>query len=139
MSGGRLPPEDPREWLNRARSSLIRARLEAPGVYLEDLAFDAQQAAEKAIKAVLIHRKVRFPAVHDVGRLLTLVEESGGAVPEPIRRAAGLTRFAVAARYPGLGEPLGREEYEEAVALAAAVVQWAEAVVGTGQPPAPRA
>jgi len=27
-----------------------------PDVYLEDLCFDAQQAAEKAIKSVFIHR-----------------------------------------------------------------------------------
>ncbi len=30
------------------------------GVYLEDLCFDAQQAAEKAIKAVLIARSIPF-------------------------------------------------------------------------------
>jgi HEPN domain-containing protein len=47
-------PDDPAEWLRRARSSLERARADArlPGVYLEDLCFDAQQAAERASKAV---------------------------------------------------------------------------------------
>ena len=45
-----MPPEprrldDPREWLNRARSNLERAQTTLPGVYLEDLCFDAQQAA----------------------------------------------------------------------------------------------
>jgi HEPN domain-containing protein len=57
MVPGRLPPDDPREWLNRARSSLTIAREGAafPEIYLEDLCFDAQQAAEKAIKAVLLH------------------------------------------------------------------------------------
>jgi hypothetical protein len=35
----RYPPEDPREWLNRAQSSLILARAEEPGIYLEDLCF----------------------------------------------------------------------------------------------------
>ncbi|MFQ5880960.1 MAG: HEPN domain-containing protein [Candidatus Methylomirabilales bacterium] len=40
-------PEDPREWLNRARSNLVRAKTKRKGVYLEDLCFDAQQAAEK--------------------------------------------------------------------------------------------
>ena len=50
-----LPPNDPAEWLNRARSSLVRAKARLPGSYLEDHCFDAQQAAEKAIKAVFIH------------------------------------------------------------------------------------
>lgn len=46
----RHPTEDPREWLNRARSNLALARAKSPGIYLEDLCFHAQQAAEKAIK-----------------------------------------------------------------------------------------
>jgi len=50
----RYPPEDPREWLNRARSNLALAKAKRKGVYLEALCFDAQQAAEKAIKALLI-------------------------------------------------------------------------------------
>ena len=49
MVPDRFPPDDPREWLNRARSNLIQARGDRPGVYWEDLCFQAQQAAEKAI------------------------------------------------------------------------------------------
>ena len=45
---------DPREWLNRVRGNLSRAKVLVPGGYLEDLCFDAQQSAEKAIKAVMI-------------------------------------------------------------------------------------
>ena len=55
----RFPPDDPREWLNRARSNLAKAKACVVDVYWEDLCFDAQQAAEKAIKAVLIHRSVQ--------------------------------------------------------------------------------
>lgn len=47
-------PEDPEEWLNRARSNLIQAGAHQPGVYLEDLCFQTQQAAEKALKALLL-------------------------------------------------------------------------------------
>lgn len=65
MPPERRPPDDPREWLNRARGNLLRARAMLPGVYLEDLCFDAQQAAEKAIKAVLIAHGVSFPPIHD--------------------------------------------------------------------------
>ena len=78
----RYPPDDPREWLNRSRSNLARAGVQLPGVYLEDLCFDAQQAAEKAIKAVLIKRKTAFPYVHDLAELISLVEASGAAVPQ---------------------------------------------------------
>lgn len=122
----RYPPEDPREWLNRARSNLIQARTEQAGVYLEDLCFNAQQAAEKAIKALLIQRDVEFPYVHDIAQLLTLLERSGVEVPAQVRQAEKLTPFAVFTRYPGVAPPVQREEYEEALALAEAVVRWAE-------------
>ena len=46
----------PRACLNRARSNLAQARNRVSDVYLEDLCFDAQQAAEKAINALMIAR-----------------------------------------------------------------------------------
>ena len=65
----RFPPDDPREWLNRARSNLALAKNRVPDAYLEDLCFEAQQAAAKAIKARLIMHSIDFPYVHDLARL----------------------------------------------------------------------
>ena len=48
-----------------------------PDILLEDLCFDAQQAAEKAIKAVLVHRGIRFPKTHAIAELLSLAAENG--------------------------------------------------------------
>ena len=67
----RFPPDDPREWLNRARSNLAMAKNRVPGAYLEDLCFQAQQAAEKAVKAVMISRNIDFPYVHNLALLLS--------------------------------------------------------------------
>lgn len=61
MNDERYSPDDPREWLNRARSNLLHAKGLQSGIYFEDLCFDAQQAAEKAIKAVMLWRGVAFP------------------------------------------------------------------------------
>jgi HEPN domain-containing protein len=124
--------DDPAEWLRRAKSNLVRARedIRLPDVAIEDLCFDAEQAAEKATKAVLIHLGIRFPYIHDLGALLTLAEEHGEAVPIHVREAVRLTRFAVETRYPGLDEPVTREEYERALAIAEAVVCWAEEKIG---------
>ena len=66
----RFSPDDLREWLNRARSNLAIAKSRVAGVYLEDLCFEAQQAAEKAIKAVMIGRGIDFPYVHSLELLL---------------------------------------------------------------------
>lgn len=131
MPDERFPPDDPREWLNRAYSNLVRARegVRIPGVYLEDLCFDAQQAAEKAIKALLIHLNTPFPYVHDLALLLASVEQAGQGIPLTVRQAARLTRYAVVTRYPGLPEPVTREEYEEAVQIATEVVRWAQEMI----------
>ncbi len=122
----RFPPDDPREWMNRARSNLARARRRAPEDYLEDLCFDAQQAAEKAIKAVFTGRGVEFPYTHDLGRLLSLLEEAGGAIPEEVRQAETLTDYAWVSRYPSAAPPVSEEEYADAIDIAEAVVRWAE-------------
>ena len=121
----RYGPEDPREWMNRAKSNLRRARERTPGTYLEDLCFDAQQAAEKAIKSLLVGRAVDFPYVHDLAELTRLLEADGLEVPQVVRRAARLTPYATSTRYPGLDEPVTEAEYEEAVGLAEAVLRWA--------------
>lgn len=125
----RYPPDDPREWLNRAHSNLSMARAELDNVYLEDLCFSAQQAAEKAIKAVLIRYKVDFPYIHDIAKLLTLVEYAGQEVPEAIRDADALTPFAVITRYPDMAPPIKQEECHELVSIAEGVVRWAEDII----------
>jgi HEPN domain-containing protein len=122
----RLPPHDPREWLNRAASSLERARNAAPGIYREDLCFDAQQAAEKAVKAVFIHRGERFPYVHDLDDLLQLLEDNGLKVPKYVREARRLSRYAVETRYPGMAMPVTQAKYRTALRIAEAIVRWAE-------------
>ena len=101
------------------------AKTHLPEAYLEDLCFQAQQTAEKTIKALLIKQGVVFPYVHDLARLLTILEEAGEPTPETIRNAEELTRYAVMTRYPGLAEPVTEAQYKEVVATAEAVIQWA--------------
>ena len=122
----RFPPDDPREWLNRARSNLALAKNRIPDTYLEDLCFEAQQAVEKVIKAVMIRRNIEYPYVHDLARLLLLLEEAGESIPEVVRKAEELTPYAVITCYPGIARPVAVQEYMEAVEIAEAVVQWAE-------------
>ena len=58
-----MPPKEastgsPQDWLRRAKGNLARAKQPKPKeAFWEDFCFDAQQAAEKAVKAVLrFHR-----------------------------------------------------------------------------------
>jgi len=41
------------------------------------IGFHAQQAVEKALKAVLMARRVRYPFTHDITTLLKLLSQSG--------------------------------------------------------------
>jgi HEPN domain-containing protein len=117
---------DPRAWLARAESSLARARAGygVPGVLLEDLCFDAQQAVERSLKALLISRSAHFPKTHAIERLPKLLEEDGLAVPDPIKDAIDLSPYAVATRYPG-GPAVTEEDYRAATKVAERVVAWA--------------
>ena len=127
MASKRLPPDDPREWLRRARSNLTLARAIIPDVCLEDLCFDAQQAAGKAIKAVCIHRGVRFPYVHNLKKLLEVLEQSGVKIPKYMWESQELSPYAVETRYPGLVDPIMKREHRRAVRIAEAVLRWARA------------
>ncbi len=125
----RFSPDDPREWLNRARSNLALGKARSPAIYLEDLCFELQQAAEKAIKAVLLLRGVEPPHVHDLAALLSLLPSDGGTTtPVAVQRCAQLTVYAVEARYPALKRPVTDRDYREALAIAQAIVRWAEKI-----------
>ena len=129
MTRPRYEPDDAREWVNRAQSTLAYARQLHPDVLFEDLCYSAQQAAEKAIQAVFVKRNQPFPFTHNLDRLLSLLQRSGVSIPDPVLRAGVLTPYAVVVRYPGPADPVSEDAYLEAIAIAASVVEWAEFVV----------
>lgn len=123
-------PDNPREWLARARSALLYAQRAPAGVDAEDVAFQAQQAAEKAVKAVLIRHRIAFPFTHNLTALLSLVQQAGREIPATVMPAADLTLYAVGTRYPNVAPPVAEAELRETLAIAEAVVRWAEEEVG---------
>jgi len=130
MPNDREIPGSPAEWLAYARRDLAMARVPLPegGAYA-GLCFHAKQAAEKAIKAVYRPRDQRFRYTHDIDDLLDGLERLGMEVPEAVWEAADLTRFAWEARYPGFGESVSWQEYEQAVTLAEHALEWATTLV----------
>jgi HEPN domain-containing protein len=123
-------PSDPRAWLMRARSNLLLAQKNPHhGVMLEDLCFNVQQAAEKALKAVCLHTGQDFPKTHSITRLLDILESAGVKIPDQVQAADVLTQYAVETRYPGPAEEITQEEYQEALVISARVVFWAESII----------
>jgi HEPN domain-containing protein len=115
-------------WLQRARSDfhLGEAALHTPGVMLEDACFHAQQCAEKALKALLLHQGINFPRTHAIDLLLDLLKNAGVTVPPDIDEAFVLTDYAVEARYPGYGAPIHIDGAKQALLLAKKVLEWVE-------------
>lgn len=117
-----------------ARSDLALARRSPePDVLPETLCFHAQQAAEKALKAVLIRASVAPPKTHDLALLLKLVPARYPPLPDPVA-VAELTGYAVAARYPGVEEEVTPLDLREAVASAESVVDWAGRILADSPP-----
>ncbi len=118
-------------WLKRARSNLERAKIGkvTQGILYEDLCFDAQQAVEKSLKAILIKLNQSFPKTHSIGILLKLIEEADVEIPKNINQAKLLTAYAVDSRYPGDYEPVSKEEYKEALKIAEDVFKWLDNII----------
>jgi len=129
----RAVPGSPLDWLARSRGDLALARAPLPeGAYREDLCYHAQQAAEKALKAVYVDAGRAFRYVHDLEELVTGPELQQIAVPEEVRGCLVLSAFASEARYPSPAEPVTEEELREAVAIPERVVRWAASEIEGG-------
>jgi HEPN domain-containing protein len=126
-------PDDPRGWLARARSNLLLAESgRQHGVFLEDLCFEAQQAAEKALKAVCVFHSLEFPKTHSLTALTGLLEQAGVPLPPEVQEAEPLTSYAVQSRYPNWDEAVTDSEYQRVLAVAGQVVIWAEKTIAAG-------
>ncbi len=90
------------------------------------IGFHAQQAVEKAIKAVLVASGLPIPFTHDLGFLLDILSEQTITAPSSVAHADWLTPWAVAARYGASDATLDRDA---AVLVANEAVAWAGATV----------
>ena len=96
--------------------------------------FHAQQAVEKALKAVLAARGVEFPFIHDISGLAKLCREAGAPLPGEMDGADLLTPYAAGLRYDD--DTVHAAERETASRWATAAVQCARGLVeeaGGGQ------
>ena len=118
-----MQPDATAEWMAFARGDLALAGVTPPrGVPLALICFHAQQAAEKALKAVLVFHGAEVPRIHDIVVLIDLVEALV-LVPPSLHAAGDLSAYATRSRYPGDSEPVMRAELARAVRLARDVVE----------------
>ena len=118
-----------RKWLKRAESNLLLAKSgHIKGVVYEDLCFEAQQSAEKALKALLIYFGDRFPKIHSFAILLGRLQKYTD-IPDDIKVVLKLSAYAIQTRYPGEYYPVQKDEYQRAITIAHDVLIWVKKVI----------
>ena len=124
------------EWLVYAAGDLHYARLGQKGPDALDhlIVFHAQQAVEKALKAVLVEHEAEFPKTHDLEQIVEIIEDQGVASPAELNKVLEFTPFATQGRYPGFDEAITEEEIEESLAMAERVLEWAKQEVAKSSP-----
>ena len=103
---------------------------------LEIICYHCQQAAEKAVKAVIAYfgNQGGMPKLHDIQFLLMQIRnlvkaKTGADIDETLLdQAAELTKYGVAPRYPNAME-IGDPETRRAVQNAGSILEWARSVV----------
>lgn len=128
MNAKRYPVNPSAEaWLLHAQSDLRLACLAAAqeDILAEQICFHAQQAVEKALKAILIKAEVDFPFTHDLREILDCCENAGISVPEDLQDLDTLTPYAVETRYPEFWGEITRQDTKDALDFADKTVRWA--------------
>ena len=89
----------------------LQRMLSDPGFSERVFGFHAQQATEKALKALLTLHSVEYPKTHDLRSLAGLLADHAIDLPEEVDAVLGLTAYGVRFRYDSSAdfyEPLDR-------------------------------
>lgn len=122
-----------RDWFEEARDDFISAEILLKEGRYSKVCFLSQQAAEKAIKALLIFKFKKFETIHSVVELLKRV----GASEELIKLGIELDRHYITSRYPNawpLGAPSKMYREEDAVSAVNAarrIIEYVEREIET--------
>lgn len=125
------PPGSSEKWLKHAQSDLHYAMLgyDESSILAVHVCFHAQQAVEKAIKAVLLHHHMDFPLVHDLDELIEIARKGGLEIPPFLVDVDLLTPYAVETRYPADWDEITELDVDLAISLAKRVLTWADKVI----------
>ena len=117
------------EWIKRAKSSLELAQAKKTQlIFYEDLCFQSQQAAEKALKGLLIFFGIEPELTHNIEVLLNELKKFS-YISDEIKEASKLTIYAIQTRYPGQYDEITKDEYEKSVETAKACLDWVEKTI----------
>ncbi|MGQ9626366.1 MAG: HEPN domain-containing protein [Anaerolineae bacterium] len=123
------PQGEAERWLSQAEYDLEAARYNAGGGFHSVACFHAQQAAEKALKALLYARGERIVTGHSVSVLGKRCAGYEAEFASLTSRIGRLDRFYIPTRYPNAlpggvpGEEYDETDSEKAISLAAEALE----------------
>ncbi len=133
------PRDEAERWIEQGRRDLAAARYLAEGGHHNVACYMAQQAAEKALKAVLYAAGADLVLGHSANDLARRAAAEHGALAAITPQATRLDRYYIPTRYPnGLpggipADAFGAEDAASAIGDAAAVLGACGDAIG-GQP-----
>ena len=86
-------------WIRKAESDMLAMQATRQAGAMDACCFHAQQAAEKLLKAYLIHNDVEFPFTHNLAKLVGLAAQTDQAFESLGPTVEPLTPYAVELRY----------------------------------------
>jgi HEPN domain-containing protein len=109
-----------REWFTKADHDLKAAEslLKAEEPLNDVISFHCQQAVEKCLKGYMVYLDLKFTKTHEIGELISIIEEKDPEITPLTERADTLTDYAVEIRYPENFLIPSYEEVREAIGIA---------------------
>lgn len=91
-----------KEWLDFANKDISSAKylLNMRPTPLEIICYHCEQAAEKVLKAYLIHHDIEPPRTHDLRLLCKICADFDKTFDEMSKSCANLSAYGVQSRYP---------------------------------------
>lgn len=126
----KTPQDEARRWLEQARNDLEAARALTASGFHAQACFMAQQAAEKAAKALHFAGGARLVIGHSVAQILAGLPPAEGVSPDLVKAGHLLDQYYIPTRYPnGLpgGTPAdayGPDQSKAALAAAQSVLDF---------------
>lgn len=114
------------KWAKKAENDLLTAERQFlfDDPITETVCFHCQQAAEKYLKAFLVHHQVYFTKTHKIIELLELCATVDASFKDELQDADNLTDYAVEIRYPGAWMEPTIEDAKEALETAKKVKEF---------------
>jgi len=114
------------KWIKKAENDLLTSERELSfeDPVTQTVCFHCQQAAEKYLKAFLVHHQIYFAKTHKIMELLELCATVDSSFRDELEDADNLTDYAVEIRYPDVWLEPGIEESNEALETAKKVKEF---------------